>query len=179
MLLLYRLFVKVRLDFFNSANSLLFVHKLIQTQTLPVEQSVLWEFVSVPQNLNEITPPDMAFKIVGDLPERAFAGLLLEYRVKIPFLGWTPWLTEIKYVEEGVSFMDEQRVGPYKLWLHTHRLEKVEGGTKMTDEIRYQIPFGVFGSIAHLLFVRRTLGKIFDYRRRRLNELFPSPEAES
>ena len=179
MLLLYRLFVKVRLDFFDSANSLIGVHKLFQTQTLPVEQSVLWDFVSVPQNLNEITPPDMAFKIVGDLPDRATAGLLLEYRVKIPFLGWTPWLTEIKYVEEGVSFMDEQRVGPYKLWLHTHRLEKVEGGTKMTDEIRYQIPFGVFGSIAHLLFVRRTLGKIFDYRRQRLNELFPSPEAES
>ena len=89
----------------------------LQTQILPVEKSVLWEFVSVPQNLNQITPPEMAFQIVGDLPERAKPGLLLEYRVKIPFLGWTPWLTEIKYVEEGVSFMDEQRVGPYKLWL--------------------------------------------------------------
>jgi ligand-binding SRPBCC domain-containing protein len=172
--LLYCPFVKVRLDFFVSTNSLDTVHKLIQKQTLPVEQSVLWDFVSVPQNLNEITPPDMAFEIVGDHPTKATAGLLLEYRVKIPFLGWTPWLTEIKYVEDGVSFMDEQRVGPYKLWLHTHRLEKVEGGTKMTDEIRYQIPFGVFGSIAHLLFVRRTLRKIFDYRRQRLNELFPS-----
>lgn len=174
MVLLYYPFVKVGLDFFVSTNSLNTVHKLIQKQILPVEQSVLWDFVSVPQNLNEITPPDMAFEIVGDLPTKATAGLLLEYRVKIPFLGWTPWLTEIKYVEDGVSFMDEQRVGPYKLWIHTHRLEKVEGGTKMTDEIRYQIPFGVFGSIAHLLFVRRTLRKIFDYRRQRLNELFPS-----
>ena len=178
MLLLYRPFVKVRLDFFDSANSLKLVHKLIQTQTLPVEQSVLWDFVSVPQNLNEITPPDMAFKIVGDLPDRATAGLLLEYRVKIPFLGWTPWLTEIKYVEEGVSFMDEQRVGPYKLWLHVHRLETVEGGTKMTDEIRYQMPFGLLGSIAHVLFVRRTLRRIFDYRRRKLDELFPPSQSD-
>ena len=178
MLLLYRPFVKVRLDFFDSANSLKPVHKLIQTQTLPVEQSVLWNFVSVPQNLNEITPPDMAFQIVGEPPDRAKPGLLLEYRVKIPFLGWTPWLTEIKYVEEGVSFMDEQRVGPYKLWLHVHRLETVEEGTKMTDEIRYQMPFGLLGSIAHVLFVRRTLRRIFDYRRQKLDELFPPSQSD-
>ena len=87
-------------------------------------------------------------------------------------MGWTPWLTEIKYVEEGFSFVDEQRVGPYKLWLHTHRLEDVEGGTRMTDEIRYQIPFGFFGKFAHFLFVRRTLKRIFDYRRKKLDEIF-------
>ena len=96
----------------------------------------------------------------------------MEYKVKIPLMGWTPWLTEIKYVEEGFSFVDEQRVGPYKLWLHTHRLEDVEGGTRMTDEIRYQIPFGFFGKFAHFLFVRRTLKHIFDYRRKKLDEIF-------
>ena len=68
--------------------------------------------------------------------------------------------------------MDEQRVGPYKLWMHTHRLEEVDGGTKMTDEIIYQIPFGIFGSIAHVLFVRRTLERIFRYRLEKLDELF-------
>ena len=65
-----------------------------------------------------------------------------------------------------------KRVGPYKLWLHTHRLEDVEGGTRMTDEIRYQIPFGFFGKFAHFLFVRRTLKHIFDYRRKKLDEIF-------
>ena len=134
----------------------------------------LWKFVSVPQNLNQIPPPDLAFEIVGDHPERAYSGLFLEYRVRIPVLGWTPWLTEIKYVEEGHSFVDEQRVGPYKLWLHTHRLEEVEGGTRMIDEIRYQMPFGPLGQIAHFVFVRRTLMRIFDYRREKLEELFPA-----
>ena len=68
----------------------------------------------------------------------------MEYEVKVPVLGWTPWLTEIKYVNEGYSFMDEQRVGPYKLWMHTHRLEEADHGTKMTDEIIYQVPFWDF-----------------------------------
>ena len=125
-----------------------------------------------PKNLNQITPSDMAFQMIGTPPDQISPGLFLEYKVKIPLMGWTPWLTEIKYVEEGFSFVDEQRVGPYKLWLHTHRLEDVEGGTRMTDEIRYQIPFGFFGKFAHFLFVRRTLKRIFDYRRKKLDEIF-------
>ena len=50
--------------------------------------------------------------------------------------------------------------------MHTHRLEEVEGGTKMTDDIIYQVPFRIFGSIAHVPFVRRTLERIFRYRRK-------------
>jgi ligand-binding SRPBCC domain-containing protein len=148
------------------------VHHLKQSQTLPVDREVLWEFISVPQNLNEITPPDMAFEIIGESPEKTYTGLLLEYRVKVPLLGWSTWLTEIKYVQEGVSFMDEQRVGPYKLWLHTHKLEDVDGGTRMTDDIRYIVPFGPIGWIANVLFVGRTLRRIFDYRRVKMEEIF-------
>jgi ligand-binding SRPBCC domain-containing protein len=148
------------------------VHHLKQSQTLPVDREVLWEFISVPQNLNKITPPDMAFEIIGEPPEKTYAGLLLEYRVKVPLLGWSTWLTEIKYVQEGVSFMDEQRVGPYKLWLHTHKLEVVEGGTRMTDDIRYLVPFGPIGLLANAVFVGRTLRRIFDYRRVKMEEIF-------
>ena len=152
------------------------MHHLKQSQSLPVDRKVLWEFLSVPQNLNKITPPDMAFEIIGEPPEKAYAGLLLEYRVKVPLLGWSTWLTEIKYVEDGVSFMDEQRVGPYKLWLHTHKLEDVDGGTRMTDDIRYLVPFGPIGLLANFLFVGRTLRRIFDYRRVKMEELFGKSE---
>ena len=152
------------------------MHHLKQSQTLPVDRKVLWEFISVPQNLNKITPPDMAFEIIGEPPEKTYTGLLLEYRVKVPLLGWSTWLTEIKYVDDGVSFMDEQRVGPYKLWLHTHKLEDVEGGTRMTDDIRYLVPFGPIGLLANVLFVGRTLRRIFDYRRVKMEELFGKAE---
>ena len=148
------------------------MHYLKQTQTLPVDREILWEFISVPQNLNKITPPEMAFEIIGDPPEKTFAGLLLEYRVKVPLLGWSSWLTEIKYVEEGFSFMDEQRVGPYKLWLHTHKLEDTDEGTRMTDDIRYLVPFGPIGSLANALYVGRTLRQIFHYRRVKMEEIF-------
>ena len=79
------------------------MHTLRQVQILPVSRQVLWDFVSVPQNLNQITPPKMAFKIVGESPEAAYAGLLLEYKF-VYLSGWTSWLTEIKYVTDGFLY---------------------------------------------------------------------------
>ena len=145
---------------------------LSQKQILPVSRSVLWDFVSSPGNLNLITPPDMGFQIVGEVPKQINSGDFIEYRVKVPVLGRISWLTEIKYVENGFSFVDEQRVGPYKLWIHHHRLLEVEGGTSMTDEIRYVLPFGYLGKFSHCLFVRRNLESIFRFRRQALEEIF-------
>ncbi len=145
---------------------------LRQKQTLPISRSVLWDFVSSPENLNRITPPEMGFQIIGEASKQIASGDFIEYRVKVPVLGRISWLTEIKYVENGFSFVDEQRVGPYKLWIHHHRLLEVEGGTSMTDEIRYVLPFGYLGKFSHGLFVRRNLESIFRFRRQALEEIF-------
>ena len=145
---------------------------LSQKQTLPVSRSILWNFVSSPENLNRITPPEMDFQIIGTVSSHLTSGQFIEYRVKVPVVGRISWLTEIKYVENGFSFVDEQRVGPYKLWIHHHRLLEVEGGTSMTDEIRYVLPFGHLGKISHCLFVRRNLEGIFRFRKQALEEIF-------
>ena len=60
------------------------MHTLKQSQFLPVSRKVLWDFVSVPQNLNQITPPKMAFKIVGEQPDSAYAGFFLSIRFGYP-----------------------------------------------------------------------------------------------
>jgi ligand-binding SRPBCC domain-containing protein len=65
--------------------------------------------------------------------------------------------------------------GPYKLWHHTHEFREVEGGTLMTDRVRYQLPLGFLGSLAHAAFVRHTLNRIFDHRSRTIESLL-SPE---
>ncbi|MBT5717105.1 MAG: SRPBCC family protein [Opitutae bacterium] len=128
--------------------------------------------MSSPGNLNLITPPEMGFQIVGEVPKQINSGDLIEYRVKVPVLGEISWLTEIKYVRHGLCFVDEQRVGPYRLWIHRHSLLEVEGGTSMSDEIRYLLPYGLFGKIAHRMFVRRNLENIFRFRRKALKEIF-------
>jgi ligand-binding SRPBCC domain-containing protein len=65
----------------------------------------------------------------------------------------TTWVTEITHIKEHEYFVDEQRVGPYKIWHHQHHLEKTENGTLMTDIVSYQPPFGFLGDIANSIII--------------------------
>lgn len=130
-----------------------------------------WRFISRPENLNLITPEDLSFQIVSEVPEDMHNGLLVEYLVTIPVIGKQRWLSEIKHVRDHHSFVDEQRVGPYKLWYHYHKIEAVPDGVLFTDEVTYEPPFSIFGRMANSLFIRKTLNRIFDYRTERFAEL--------
>ena len=148
------------------------MYELSQEQTLNASVDTLWDFISTPKNLNEITPPDMSFQIKSDLPKKMYNGLIVSYLVKIPLLGKTKWVSEIKHVREGVSFVDEQRIGPYKFWFHHHEIEQKGNKTIMRDVVHYEVPFGPFGKIDHSLFVRPMLERIFNYRLQKMDELF-------
>jgi len=49
----------------------------------------------------------------------------------------------------------------------------VEGGVEMLDILNYKVPLGFLGTIADHLFVRSRIEQIFEYRRKRILELFP------
>lgn len=144
-----------------------------QTQKIQGNIDDVWNFISSPANLKKITPDYMGFDITsGDLPGKMYAGMIICYKVS-PLLGIKMnWLTEITQVEEKRFFIDEQRVGPYKIWHHQHHIEPTEGGVLMTDIVTYQPPMGFLGSIANTLIIRNKLNEIFDYRRNVLNEIF-------
>jgi ligand-binding SRPBCC domain-containing protein len=148
------------------------IHHLHCELTLDTDLDTAWEFIRSPKNLDLITPDDMSFEIVSPLPEAMYEGLLIEYRVGIPFLGKQTWLSELKHIRDRHSFVDEQLVGPYKLWFHYHEIEAVKGGVRFTDQIRYVMPFGPFGEIARMLYVRKQLEHIFNYRRKAMERHF-------
>jgi len=153
------------------------MHELHREILLDAPCDTLWDFIATPKNLNLLTPPDLDFQIVSELPERMYSGLTILYRIRIPFFGTHRWLTEIKHIHEGISFVDEQRLGPYRLWYHYHKVESLgTRKTKMTDHVTYALPFGPLGKIVHSLKVEQMLHEIFDYRRGKLLELFP-PDA--
>lgn len=137
----------------------------------PVDK--VWEFLATPLNLNQLTPPDLDFKIISELPDKMYNGLLIQYEIRIPLFGTHRWLTEIKHIHEGVSFVDEQRVGPYKLWYHQHLIQPgADSQTRMIDRVVYQLPFGPLGTLIHLVKIKQMLNEIFDYRTQRLYQLF-------
>jgi ligand-binding SRPBCC domain-containing protein len=148
------------------------LHTLEQEQVLPITLAEAWEFFSSPANLNEITPSDLGFEITSAPEPKMYEGQIITYRVRIAPFVWLPWVTEIKCVDEGRSFIDEQRFGPYKFWHHRHEFETVPGGVLMRDKVHYGLPFGPFGGIAHAVFVRRKLEWIFGFRKRILAERF-------
>ena len=148
------------------------LHTLEQEQTLPITLAEAWEFFSSPANLDEITPDDLGFKITSPLTGKMFDGQIITYRVRLAPLVHVTWVTEIKCVEEGRAFVDEQRFGPYKFWHHRHEFVEAPGGVLMRDKVHYALPFGPFGAIAHALFVRRKLEWIFNFRRELLTRRF-------
>jgi ligand-binding SRPBCC domain-containing protein len=148
------------------------IHTFEQEQFLPISLTEAWDFFSSPANLNEITPDDLGFQITSPPGGKMFDGQIITYRVKIAPGIWMPWVTEIKCVDEGRSFIDEQRFGPYRFWHHRHLFEPVDGGVRMRDTVHYALGFGPFGALAHGLFVRRKLDWIFAFRRKILAERF-------
>ncbi|GAA5483498.1 SRPBCC family protein [Haloferula sargassicola] len=148
------------------------VHILEQTQRLAIPLDAAWAFFSSPRNLDEITPPELGFRIESCRSDTMHEGQIITYKV-MAFPGiWLPWVTEIKAVEEGRSFIDEQRSGPYAFWHHRHTFEEIEGGVEMTDLVHYALPFWPVGELAHGLLVRPKLERIFSFRRKSLGERF-------
>ena len=148
------------------------IHTLIQSQEVPISLSESWEFFSKPENLNEITPPDLEFRITSGKPEPMHDGQIVTYKIRVAPLIWNTWVTEIKGVIPEKQFIDEQRSGPYKFWHHLHEFEKTENGTLIKDIVNYSLPFGLFGNIAHSIYVEKKLAEIFGYRKKVLTEKF-------
>jgi ligand-binding SRPBCC domain-containing protein len=144
------------------------IYQLYREQTIHTDRQTAWDFISSPKNLDAITPDDMSFEIITPVPEEMYDGLLIEYRVGIPLIGKQTWLTEIKHIRQQHSFVDEQRIGPYKLWYHYHEISEQPEGIRFIDHVHYTLPMGPLGAIAHRLYVKKKLQSIFDYRERAL-----------
>lgn len=151
------------------------VHTLQTKQIIRASMEEAWAFFSNPRNLAKITPPELGFEIATpDLPSQIYAGMMIAYRVR-PLLGIPmTWLSEITLVEEGVRFIDEQRVGPYAVWHHEHAFHDLgDGRVEVDDRATYVLPFAPLGDLAHGMLVKPQLAKIFAFREKAVRELFP------
>ncbi len=146
--------------------------RLEQKQFLPITLQEAWAFFATPKNLNEVTPKDLVFEIISELPDRMYEGLFITYKIK-PLLNISiNWCTEITHIKEEKFFVDEQRKGPYNIWHHEHHFEAVEGGVLMTDILHYDIGKSFLGWIAGKLFVHKKVTQIFEFRYKTLEEYF-------
>jgi ligand-binding SRPBCC domain-containing protein len=148
-------------------------YQLHKTQKIPATIEQVWDFISSPANLKKITPEYMGFNITSKmLSEKMYPGMIISYKVS-PVLGIKmTWVTEITHLKEKEYFVDEQRVGPYSMWHHEHKIEAIESGVLMTDIVSYKPPFGFLGSIANSILIKKQLKEIFDYRTVAVEKMF-------
>lgn len=148
------------------------MHRITTVQTLPISLDEAWAFFSDPRNLAQITPRDMNLIPTSPLPDHTYPGMLITYKVK-PLLGIPMlWVTEITHVREREFFVDEQRMGPYRIWHHQHHFKAVKGGVEMTDIVDYRVPGGPFGLLLNKIMIGKKVEGIFEYRRNKLIEMF-------
>lgn len=133
---------------------------------LPRPRAEVFGYFGDAGNLQEITPPWLHFRIVTPQPIGMRPGALIEYRLRLHGIP-IRWRTRIVVWHPPNHFVDVQLRGPYALWEHTHTfVPDGEHAVVIRDRVRYALPFGAVGRLAHTLFVRRDLERIFDYRRR-------------
>ena len=149
------------------------LYTLYATQTVDKEIDFLWDFFSKPSNLNKLTPEDVEFKIISGKSDNFYEGKIISYKIKPFKLVTLNWITEISQVKEGSYFIDNQISGPYKMWHHEHHFKSNnDGTTEIIDKVKYKVPFYILGRISHKIFIKRKLINIFNFRQKKIKELF-------
>ena len=147
------------------------IHTLKREQFISAPVADVFAFFSRPENLATLTPADLGLVIHTPLPIEMMTGTQIEYTIRVFGLP-VRWTTLITAFDQGRSFIDEQLRGPYAFWRLSHRFEEAPGGTTVSDEVLYALPFGPIGALARALVVGRKLESIFDYRARAVGALF-------
>jgi ligand-binding SRPBCC domain-containing protein len=145
-------------------------HVLRREMFIPRPVEEVFAFFSRAENLQELTPPWLNFRILTPPPIEMRQGASIAYQLRVHCIRLN-WLTEIAVWNPPVEFVDVQVRGPYKLWRHTHHFDPEDGGTRMVDTVEYEVPFGALGRLIQRLQVSRDLSRIFDYRADRIRSL--------
>jgi ligand-binding SRPBCC domain-containing protein len=152
------------------------VRTLFRRQWVPRDQREVFGFFERPENLAEITPPWLGFRVLTPSPIRMAPGLTIDYTVRV--LGMRrPWRSVITQYTPPHAFRDVQVIGPYRRWDHRHHFRGECGGTVIEDVVLYELPLGPLGRLLDRLVVRRQLDAIFDFRWARIAARFGAPAA--
>lgn len=146
-------------------------YTLFQQQLVPTPVREVFEFFSRPENLERLTPKELGFRILTPSPIDMKEGAVIDYSIRIAGLP-VRWTTLITLYEPPHRFVDLQLKGPYSYWHHTHSFAEFSGGTLLTDEVRYALPFGALGRWVRELAVRHQLERIFRERSYVIERLF-------
>ena len=140
---------------------------------LPRPRPEVFEFFADPRNLDRLHPAWARPRWLTPPPARLATGVVLDFRAAgLP----GRWRVIVREFDAPFRFVDAQVWGPFARWEHRHRFTEGaedEGGTWVEDRVTYRLPLGPLGRLIHAVGAGHQVRRLFDYRDRRLRELFP------
>jgi ligand-binding SRPBCC domain-containing protein len=125
----------------------------------------VFAFHELPDALARLTPPWERTRVLSAAPDlRVGSRAIVETRL----IGLLPlrWVAEHTAYDPPRMFEDMQVKGPFRKWVHRHRVVPNENGSLLRDEIEFEPPLGPLGRPASPVFIEPRLRRLFDYRHR-------------
>jgi ligand-binding SRPBCC domain-containing protein len=129
----------------------------------------VFDFFRQPANLVRISPPELHMRF-EEGPERVQLGsqvTMVGRRLGVP----QRVVSIVTAFKKDVFFVDEQRKGPFRKWIHTHRFEAIPGGTRVADRIEFEPPGGLLGMMLTAGVIERDLQWVFAFRSQKLKAI--------
>lgn len=138
------------------------VHHYKTSMVLPLQIDDVFPFFCDVLNLERITPPELHFRILTPYPIEISKGTVVDYRLRLYGIPLR-WRSEITTWNPPYEFVDQQVLGPYNTWIHSHLFYEHDGSTIIEDSVHYRLPLWPLSEIVAPLF-HHQLGRIFRYR---------------
>ena len=142
--------------------------RLEAVQFLPERREQVFAFFSDAFRLEVLTPPWLKFCVHTPAPIHFKEGVFIDYRLRLHGLP-IRWQSRIDVWDPPTRFVDVQTHGPDRSWHHEHVLEEATAGTICRDIVDYAVPGGW---LVDRLLVQRDVKRIFEFRQRKLDEVF-------
>jgi len=70
-------------------------------------------------------------------------------------------------------------MGPYKFWHHHHEFIITDTGVDIIDTIHYKVGFSFIGDLIRNIWIKNKLKSIFDYRKKKITQIFSGRKVNS
>ncbi len=137
--------------------------KFVKESIIRASPERVFAFHELPDAFERLIPPWENASIIqkADITKIGSRAIIEQ---KIFGLFPSRWVTEHTAYDPPKMFEDVQISGPFKSWRHRHLVLPHADGAVLRDEVVYEPPFSIFGSIAAPLVIIPKLEKMFEFR---------------
>lgn len=121
------------------------MHVFQRTTILPADIDQVFAFHENPHNIRKISP---FFLNVVDVQAKPVATQDTSFTLRLRVFGFhLSWNGLWAEVNKPTLLTDTTAGFPFRKWRHEHRFESVAAGTRMTDSVTYELPYGPIGKL--------------------------------